>query len=207
MFISDTNVVFSLLNVEAMDYIGSSRLVYDLNECNFHSLGGRLLKFKQISSVIEIGQVGEGELYIHSNNFKDNLIYQKKCFVSSDNVLLGRNGTRLFEKNEIIRNIFITVEPEDTDIFLKFYNNLNKPRNLFFNFVPANSPLNIINQVIAKYEKYCALEQLTEPKMNDLWLNFYIIPSIVFQTTTLDEEIIDKIKNESNKYKIIYKKM
>ena len=55
-----------------MDYIGSSRLVYDLKEGNFYSLGGRLLKFEQISSVIEIGQVGEGELYLHSNNFKDN---------------------------------------------------------------------------------------------------------------------------------------
>ena len=64
MFISNTNVVFSLLNGEAMDYIGSSRLVYDLNEGNFRSLGGRLLKFEQISSVIEIGQVGEGELYM-----------------------------------------------------------------------------------------------------------------------------------------------
>ena len=130
-----------------------------------------------------------------------------EMFISSDNVLLGRNGTRLFEKNEIVRNILITVEPEDTDLFLKFYNNLNKPRNLFFNFVPANSPLNIINEVIAKYEKYCALEQLTKPKMKDLWLNFYIIPSIVFQTTTLDEEIINKIKNEGNKYKVINKKM
>lgn len=68
---TDTNVVFSLLNGEAFDYIGSSRLVYDLQRDSFTSLGGRLLKFNQISSVIELGQLGEGQLFMHSNNFKD----------------------------------------------------------------------------------------------------------------------------------------
>lgn len=70
-FISDTNVVFSLLNGESMDYIGSSRLVYDLKEGNFRSLGGRLLKFDQISSVIELGQLGEGPIYLHASNSQD----------------------------------------------------------------------------------------------------------------------------------------
>lgn len=66
--------MFSLLNGEAFDYIGSSRLVYDLKEGSFRSLGGKLLKLDQISSVIEIGQLGEGPLYLHSNNFKDSPI-------------------------------------------------------------------------------------------------------------------------------------
>ena len=39
-----------------------------------------------------------------------------EMFISSDNILLVRNVTGLFEKNEIIRNIFITVEPEDRHI-------------------------------------------------------------------------------------------
>lgn len=73
-YFSDTNVVFSLLNGEAFDYIGSSRLVYDLQEGSFRSLGRQLLKFNQISSVIELGQLGEGKLYLHSNNFKNSSV-------------------------------------------------------------------------------------------------------------------------------------
>lgn len=54
-----------------MDYIGSSKLVYDLKEGTFRSLGNKLLKLEQISHVIELGQVGEGQLYLHANNFQD----------------------------------------------------------------------------------------------------------------------------------------
>lgn len=57
-----------------MDYIGSSKLVYDLKEGTFRSLGNKLLKFEQISHVIELGQVGEGQLYLHANNFQDSSI-------------------------------------------------------------------------------------------------------------------------------------
>jgi nicastrin len=57
------------LNGESLDYIGSSRLVYDLKEGNFRALGGKLLKFDQIDSVIELGQLGNGPLYLHANNF------------------------------------------------------------------------------------------------------------------------------------------
>ncbi|XP_016844807.1 nicastrin [Nasonia vitripennis] len=72
--VNNTNVVFSLLNGESMDYIGSSKLVYDLKEGTFRSLGNKLLKFEQISHVIELGQVGEGQLYLHANNFQDSSI-------------------------------------------------------------------------------------------------------------------------------------
>ncbi|CAK9798202.1 Nct [Anthophora plagiata] len=73
----NTNVVFSLLNGEAFDYIGSSRLIYDLKEGNFNALGGVNLKFDDIKSVIEFGQLNRGNLYLHSNNGKDNQIINK----------------------------------------------------------------------------------------------------------------------------------
>jgi len=67
-----TNVIFSLLNGEAFDYIGSSRMVYDLKQNNFNALGGINLKFDDIQSVIEFGQLGQGKIFLHSNG-KDNM--------------------------------------------------------------------------------------------------------------------------------------
>ncbi|XP_015588918.1 nicastrin isoform X2 [Cephus cinctus] len=72
--INKTNVVFSLLNGEDFDYIGSSRFVYDLKGGNFNSLGGKTLLFDQISSVIELSQLGRGPLYLHASNYEDNQI-------------------------------------------------------------------------------------------------------------------------------------
>lgn len=69
----ETNVVFSLLNGEAFDYIGSSRMVYDMQQNNFNALGGTNLKFENIQSVIEFGQLGKGKIFFHSNG-KDDLI-------------------------------------------------------------------------------------------------------------------------------------
>ncbi|XP_054001491.1 nicastrin isoform X1 [Hylaeus anthracinus] len=74
---NETNVVFSLLNGEAFDYIGSSRLVYDLKEGNFNALGGVNLKFDDIKCVIEFGQLNKGKLYFHSNNVKGNKMLNK----------------------------------------------------------------------------------------------------------------------------------
>ncbi|XP_012280937.1 nicastrin [Orussus abietinus] len=73
--VDKTNVMFSLLNGESFDYIGSSRLVYDIKEGNFNSLGGKTLTFDHIKSVIELGQLGKGQLYLHASNFdSDNII-------------------------------------------------------------------------------------------------------------------------------------
>lgn len=69
--VEKTNVVFSLLNGEAFDYIGSGRLVYDLKEGNFNALGGVNLKLDEIKCVIEFGQLGKGPLYLHTSNAKD----------------------------------------------------------------------------------------------------------------------------------------
>nr|XP_050847580.1 nicastrin [Vespula vulgaris] len=75
--VNNTNVVFSLLNGEVFDYIGSSRLVYDLKTGNFDALGGINLKFDEIVKVIELGQLSEGNLYMHiNNNDNDQIIRQ-----------------------------------------------------------------------------------------------------------------------------------
>ncbi|XP_058805891.1 nicastrin isoform X2 [Phymastichus coffea] len=72
--VNDTNIVFSLLNGESMDYIGSSRLAHDLIFEKFDALGGKFLHFDQISSIIELGQLGEGDIYLHTNNSNNNPI-------------------------------------------------------------------------------------------------------------------------------------
>jgi len=74
----ETNVVFSLLNGEAFDYIGSSRMIYDLKHNNFNALGGINLKFDDILSVIEFGQLGPGKIFLHSNSEDDIIIRLNK---------------------------------------------------------------------------------------------------------------------------------
>lgn len=60
--------MFTLMNGEAYDYIGSSRMAYDLKEGNFKSFTGKTLDLNQISSVIDVGQLGPGKLYLHTTN-------------------------------------------------------------------------------------------------------------------------------------------
>lgn len=70
--ISETNVVFSILNGESLDYIGSSRLVYDLKENQFHGLGEQNLTLDHISGVVELGQFRRNEkqqIYLHASNY------------------------------------------------------------------------------------------------------------------------------------------
>lgn len=69
--ISDTNVLFSLLNGESFDYIGSSRLVYDLEGGKLHVMGSKVLKLSDIEYVIELGQLGGNKLYLHTNNLQN----------------------------------------------------------------------------------------------------------------------------------------
>ncbi|XP_043290145.1 nicastrin [Venturia canescens] len=71
--IGKTNVLFSLLNGEAFDYIGSGRLTYDLKQGTFNAIGGKSLTLDRIAAVIELGQLGEADkLYLHANNYKGN---------------------------------------------------------------------------------------------------------------------------------------
>ncbi|CAL1681355.1 unnamed protein product [Lasius platythorax] len=89
--VDKTNVVFSLLNGEAFDYIGSSRMVYDLKQNNFNALGGINLNIDDIKSVIEFGQLDREEIFLHSNGEDGDTInrLQKALNVSNDNVLNG----------------------------------------------------------------------------------------------------------------------
>lgn len=86
--VDKTNVVFSLLNGEAFDYIGSSRMVYDLKHNNFNALGGINLNIDDIKSVIEFGQLGRGKIFLHSNG-EDDIInrLQNALKVSNNSVL------------------------------------------------------------------------------------------------------------------------
>lgn len=69
--------MFSLLNGEAFDYIGSSRLVYNLKKGNFNALGGVNLKLDDIKSVIEFGQLNKGNIYLHANNGDNNRLINR----------------------------------------------------------------------------------------------------------------------------------
>ncbi|XP_029660762.1 nicastrin [Formica exsecta] len=81
--VDKTNIVFSLLNGEAFDYIGSSRMVYDLKQNNFNALGGINLNIDDIKSVIEFGQLGTGEIFLHSNGEDDMINRLQKALNSS----------------------------------------------------------------------------------------------------------------------------
>lgn len=48
-------------------------MVYDLKQNSFNALGGTNLKLDDIQSVIEFGQLGKGEIFLHSNG-KDDVI-------------------------------------------------------------------------------------------------------------------------------------
>ncbi|KAG1697198.1 Nicastrin [Nymphon striatum] len=60
---NQTNIVFALFNGEAFDYIGSSRLVYDMIK------HGAPMKLSKISHVIEVNQLfsPKGDLWIHTD--------------------------------------------------------------------------------------------------------------------------------------------
>lgn len=79
----ETNVVFCVLNGEAFDYIGSSSMVYDLKHNNFNALGGTILKFDDIQSVIEFGQLGKGKIFLHSNGNDDTINHLKNVLNAS----------------------------------------------------------------------------------------------------------------------------
>ncbi|XP_063978988.1 nicastrin [Diachasmimorpha longicaudata] len=72
--VSTKNVLFSLLNGESFDYIGSSRFVYDLKKGNFNALGGRNLPLSKITTVIELNQLVDDNIFIHTNNDSPNTL-------------------------------------------------------------------------------------------------------------------------------------
>ncbi|XP_034946564.1 nicastrin [Chelonus insularis] len=87
--VNRTNVLFSLLNGESFDYIGSSRFVYDLKRGKFNALAGKTLKLEQISAIIELNQIGGDKLYLHAKNYEQNeLIKSLQKSLSLENMTL-----------------------------------------------------------------------------------------------------------------------
>ncbi|XP_031827543.1 nicastrin isoform X1 [Nomia melanderi] len=136
MIINKTNVVFSLLNGEAFDYIGSSRLIYDLKEDNFSALGGIKLKFDDIKSVIEFGQLSNGNLYLHSNNAKNNIMMNNlqkalNATVIEDSIPPTSIQSFLKEKRNLTA---IVISNHDEKFKNKYYNGiLDDAKNLYSN--------------------------------------------------------------------------
>ena len=68
MFVSDANVMFALLNGEAQDYIGSSRIVYDILNNKFPSTE-LPIRMENINFTIDINQVNRlKHIYTHVLN-------------------------------------------------------------------------------------------------------------------------------------------
>lgn len=126
--------MFSLLNGEAFDYIGSSRLIYDLKEDNFSALGGVKLKFDDIKTVIEFGQLSKGNLYLHSNNGKNSIIMnhlQKalNATVIEDNIPPTSIQSFLKEKRNLTA---VVISNHDEKFKNKYYNGiLDDAKNLY----------------------------------------------------------------------------
>lgn len=58
-------------------------MVYDLKQNNFNALGGINLNIDDIKSVIEFGQLGTGEIFLHSNGEDDMINRLQKALNSS----------------------------------------------------------------------------------------------------------------------------
>ncbi|GAB6019219.1 hypothetical protein CHUAL_000829 [Chamberlinius hualienensis] len=81
--VSDKNVLFLLFNAEAFDYIGSSRVVYDMQNSAFPAVLNddilsqpSLISLDKISHFIELNQVGiqtsTSSIYIHTDPVSNN---------------------------------------------------------------------------------------------------------------------------------------
>ncbi|XP_033325186.1 nicastrin [Megalopta genalis] len=133
---SNRNIVFSLFNGEAFDYIGSSRLIYDLKEGHFHALGGVKLKFDDIESVIEFGQLSKENVYLHSNNGRNNTLIeslQKELHadVLEDSIPPTSIQSFLKEKPDLPA---VVISNHRAQFRNKYYNGiLDDAQNLYFN--------------------------------------------------------------------------
>lgn len=122
--VNRTNVVFTLLNGEAFDYIGSSRLVYDLKEGNFNALGGTNLSLDQIATVIELGQLSKENLFLHISNNENNQMIKE---LSEElNAMPLNNSVPPTSVQS-----FLKTEPNLTTVVITNYNNrfINKYYN------------------------------------------------------------------------------
>lgn len=164
-FFTETNVVFSLLNGEAFDYIGSSRLVYDLKKGHFNALGGVNLKFDDIKCVIEFGQLNEGKLYFHSNNGKSNKMINKLQKALNAEVLEGSVPPASIQSflNENSNLTAVVISSHGAQFENRYYNGmLDDAESLRFNRYCSNCLFYMSNKFIcnniAKY-KICPFQK------------------------------------------------
>lgn len=74
IFFTDTNVIFVLLNGESYDYIGSSRIIYDMQQGAFPNredpnyVTSPLLKLENIGVIIELDQITNRNVFSHSRS-------------------------------------------------------------------------------------------------------------------------------------------
>lgn len=120
----ETNVVFSLLNGEAFDYIGSSRMVYDLKQNSFNALGGINLKLDDIKSIIEFGQLSKGETYLHTSG-KDDMINRLQKALKARNVKNSVPPTSVQSFLEAKPNLTtIVISNHEKEFVNKYYNSI-----------------------------------------------------------------------------------
>ncbi|XP_033363935.1 nicastrin isoform X1 [Bombus vosnesenskii] len=153
--VKNTNVVFSLLNGEAFDYIGSSRFIYDLKEGNFNALGGVNLKFDDIKTVIEFGQLTKGKLFLHSNNAQNDEMIKKiqvalNATVLEDSVPPTSIQSFLKEKPDLTA---VVISDHGRQFKNKYYNGiLDDAESLSFN----RSDINGLATALAKIAVHVA---------------------------------------------------
>ncbi|KAK2580063.1 hypothetical protein KPH14_012347 [Odynerus spinipes] len=170
-----TNVVFTLLNGEAFDYIGSSRLVYDLKEGNFNALGGVNLMLSEITTVIELGQLSKGDLFLHVSNNKNNQMISKLREVLNATILdnsVPPTSIQSFLKTE--PNLTTVVITNYNDQFInKYYNSiLDDARSLHFNRNDTSSLASSLTKVTITLAEvlYYNVTGFTAPTGNVSWI-------------------------------------
>ena len=170
--VDETNVVFSLLNGEAFDYIGSSRLVYNLKKGNFNALGGVNLKLDDIKSVIEFGQLNKGNIYLHANNGDNNRLINRLKGSLNATVLPDSvppvSVQSFLEENANLTAVVITNHGEQFEN--RYYNGiLDDAESLDFNRYDANDHLSTALAKIAIHVAEVLYENVTgkEPPVAD----------------------------------------
>lgn len=100
-------------------------MVYDLKQNNFNALGGINLNIDDIKSVIEFGQLGGGEIFLHTNG-EDDMInrLQKTLNVPNSGVLNGSVPPTSVQS-------FLEAKPDLTTVVIS--NHKEKFKNHYYN--------------------------------------------------------------------------
>lgn len=158
-FFLDKNVLFVLFNGESYDYIGSQRLVYDIENDSFPTRSDPKsdsyippIKLSDISLLIELNQLSQSK-HIHAfmqedkdeiKNFLANLKYNKQNFVIDEftNVFPPSSIQSFIRVNNSIPAIVIT--DHGLSYTNQYYNSLfDNVANVNYTYYPINQTNNI----------------------------------------------------------------